>query len=467
MDGLEIIEINLKDILGTELLRLEAEFYTCKSFRLNKFFTGEEIIDFVQYGTSKELNEENSGFPVLRLNEFDNWFISHPSKSCSLIDKTIFDSLKLLKNDVLICRTNGNPHYVGKSAIVPNDYEYAYASYLFKIRPKKNLINSSTLVTFLNSKYGRMEIEKYSMVSNQVNFSPAKFKQLRIPNLSPDVQKCIENIVYLSYQKLDQSKRLYQEAEQLLLDELGLANFKPSNENISMRKLSDSFGASGRLDSEYYQPKYEELERAIKSNYVGYDKLSVFVENYSTGYPYESGSYLESGGVPLIRINNINNGNLDISNAIHIPHNDINLSPKDIATENDILISMSGTIGNSCKIPSGVRAVINQRIMRITSKGYNNEVLPLIINSLIGKLQLDRIGTGGVQTNISAKDILNIYIPILSHHVELQIEDKIKNSFQLKEQSQQLLDLAKHAIELAIEQDEQTTMQLLKEIKNV
>ena len=49
-----------------------------------------------------------------------------------------------------------------------------------------------------------------------------------------------------------------------------------------------------------------------------------------------------------------------------IPQGDISLSPKDVANENDILISMSGTIGNSCKVPKGVNAVVNQRIMRIS-----------------------------------------------------------------------------------------------------
>jgi len=82
---------------------------------------------------------------------------------------------------VLICRTNGNPKLVGKSAIVPTDYDYAFASYLFRVRPDRNIINSASLVAFLNSKYGRMEIEKYAMVGNQANFSPAKFREISIP----------------------------------------------------------------------------------------------------------------------------------------------------------------------------------------------------------------------------------------------------------------------------------------------
>jgi len=202
LEGLLISEVNLSKIINTELIRLESEFHTTKSFELHNPYSGEDIIEFVQYGTSKELNEEAKGYPVLRLNEFDSSFITNPSKFCSKIDEDTFKSLKLLKNDVLICRTNGNYKYVGKSAIVPQDYEFAYASYLFKIRPKRNLINSSTLVAFLNSMYGRMEIEKYSMASNQVNFSPAKFRQLRIPNFKAILNKQIEEITYKSFNLL-------------------------------------------------------------------------------------------------------------------------------------------------------------------------------------------------------------------------------------------------------------------------
>ena len=118
-------------------IRFEAEFYNSKTGLNDNFFYGKDIIDFVQYGTSNELNEDNLGYPILRLNEFDSNFIGIPSKYCNSITQDIFENLRLLKNDVLICRTNGNPKYVGKSAIVMKDTQFAYASYLFKIRPKK------------------------------------------------------------------------------------------------------------------------------------------------------------------------------------------------------------------------------------------------------------------------------------------------------------------------------------------
>ena len=67
LEGLEIKEVMFDKINSTELIRLESEFYTAKSFDLINPFSGKEIIDFVQYGTSKELNEENEGYPILRL----------------------------------------------------------------------------------------------------------------------------------------------------------------------------------------------------------------------------------------------------------------------------------------------------------------------------------------------------------------------------------------------------------------
>ncbi len=568
LEGLEVKEVMFSIPLNDEILRLESEFYTAQTFELKKFTSGKEIIDFVQYGTSEELNEDFEGYPILRLNEFNSSFIGKPSKYCRIIDKTSFENLKLLKDDVLICRTNGNPKYVGKSALVPSNYEFAYASYLFKIRPKKEIINSSTLVAYLNSLYGRMEIEKFSMTSNQSNFSPAKFRELRIPVFSKNLNELIEKIYYSSYDLLLQSQEKYTQAEGKLLLEVGLAvrdnetmqwinemvtdyvkpttiedilsnesktqpdvfertqflleeikrlslpeNYSPNNmdtvdkmmeeinqlekernssqkfhkdilsimkqhnknaeniksiheaqkQNVNIKNFKESFGTTGRLDAEYYQPKYEVITNAIKTYKNGYSTLETFIENYSTGFPYKSETYSDIEGIPLIRINNISKGNLDLSKAINIPFQDLDLSIKDIANENDILISMSGTIGNSCKIRKGVKAVVNQRIMRITPKSYNVDVLPLVINSIIGQSQLERIGTGGVQTNISAMDIKEILIPIIDSKKQEEIAELVEESFKLKVESERLLEVAKRAVEMAIEIDEATAIKFIKD----
>ena len=441
-------------------IRFEAEFYNSKTGLNDNFFYGKDIIDFVQYGTSNELNEDNLGYPILRLNEFDSNFIGIPSKYCNSITQDIFENLRLLKNDVLICRTNGNPKYVGKSAIVMKDTQFAYASYLFKIRPKKEKINSSTLTIFLNSKYGRQEIEKYSMVSNQANFSPAKFKEIKIPIFSNTFQLEIETFVKTSYQKLEDSKNLYKEAESLLLKELDLVDFTPKNENIAIKSFKDSFMQTGRLDSEYYQTKYDEIEKIISEQrsftYIKneFNHIKTSFDKSKNGYNYiEIGNvnvsdgtnvfnYVETQVLPANAKINVKNGDLLVS-TVRPYRGAVTIID---TSENDLIVSGAFTV---------LRKKENSKI--------NTQVLQVLLRTNIYKELLLKYNVGTSYPVIKDDDVLNLIIPIIDISIQNKIEEKIKKSFELKEESKQLLDLAKKAVEIAIEKDENEAVEFINE----
>lgn len=369
----------------------------------------------------------------------------------------------LKENDIIISTvgTIGNCAVVNKSVLPANSDRHVGI-----IRLENKDFYPRYISTFLLSKYGRFQTWRESTGNVQFNLFLYRIRTLKIANLTKPFQEKIENLVLLNDLKRSLSKETYANAENILLQEIGLQDFEPSKEPVNVKSFKESFGATGRLDAEYYQPKYEAITKAIKDYKNGFSTLESFIKNYSTGFPYKSETYSETVGIPLIRINNISKGNLDLSNAVYIPFNDIDLSEKDIANENDILISMSGTIGNSCKIRKGIKAVVNQRIMRFSPQNYNVDVLPLIINSIIGQSQLERIGTGGVQTNISATDIKEILIPIINPKEQEQISELVEESFRLKKESERLLEVAKRAVEMAIETDEDTAMQWIADTAN-
>lgn len=89
--------------------------------------------------------------------------------------------------------------------------------------------------------------------------------QVFIPLLSKDFQKQIEKTVKSAHAKLEQSKRLYAEAEEALLDELGLKNWIPPKESNAVKTFKESFEKSGRLDAEHYHPKYDAALKAVLS----------------------------------------------------------------------------------------------------------------------------------------------------------------------------------------------------------
>ena len=463
LEGLEIKEVLFSEPLKTDLFRLEAEFYTAKSFKLSKSFTGAEIIDFVQYGTSEELNEESDGYPILRLNEFRSNFIGQPSKFCKFIDNSTYQSLKLRKNDVLICRTNGNPKLVGKSALVPQDYDFAFASYLFKIRPKKELINASTLVSFLNSKYGRLEIEKFSMASNQVNFSPAKFREMRIPNLGITMNDKIEKIYYQAFILLEESRKLYLYAETLLLETLGLKNFEPSTDGVNVKSYKESFLATGRIDSEYYQKRYDILENHFDS--FDRKRIGDFITNpVASGVTPKAGGddYTDAeSGIPFVRAVDLKNGEVTTENFIYIKpeiHNGILKRTK--LKKGDVLFSIAGTVGRCSLFDHTFEANINQAvsILRFEDKFIKRLYLILFFNSEIGKEFVSRYSRQGVQTNLNLAEVADLRVPIIEYTKQEKIAALVEESFRLKKQSEQLLETAKRAVEIAIEQDEEVAI---------
>ncbi|QTO00664.1 restriction endonuclease subunit S [Aggregatibacter sp. 2125159857] len=404
------------------------------------------------------LDEPNFAYMVrttdLEINNFSDNVKYITKKAYNFLSKSQVFGGELLINKI------GTP---GKSYLMPYlNRPTSLGMNLFLIRTNENsCINEKFLYIYFNTNFGLKIINRKINGTVPLTIDKAAIRSLYVPKFESDFIYEISSLVDKVFDLELEAKSMYRQAELLLLDTLKLKDFNPPSQTINIKSFADSFGTSGRLDAEFYQEKYEKLIDKIKSYPKGYNTLDYFIKDFSTGFAYKSETYTETG-IPLIRINNIGNGTLDISNAMLIPQGDISLSPKDVANENDILISMSGTIGNSCKVPKGVNAVVNQRIMRISPQNINVEVLPLIINSIIGKYQLERMGTGGVQTNISANDIKQIVIPNVEEKIQTQIADLIRQSNYLRIKSKGLLEKAKKAVELAIEKDQESALDFIK-----
>ena len=107
--------------------------------------------------------------------------------------------------------------------------------------------------------------------------------EIPVPDYSNNFQEKFEKLYKCSEEIAFKSKSLYTAAQNLLLAELGLTDYTPTRESVSVKTFAESFGASGRLDAEYYQPKYEEVEKKIKSYAKGYKEFGNVVEYIFTG----------------------------------------------------------------------------------------------------------------------------------------------------------------------------------------
>jgi hypothetical protein len=296
----------------------------------------------------------------------------------------------------------------------------------------------------------------------QPEIAPYYLKNIYVPQFSDTFQLNIEHLVKLSHQKLENSKSLYKQAKELLLKELDLLDYKPSKEKIAIKNLSESFGVSGRLDSEYYQPKYDEILEKIKL--TEYDKLDNIVNMLKSIEP-GSEAYQESG-IPFVRVSNLTK--FEISKPdIHLSKNlfDDEVLEKLQPKKDTILLSKDGTVGIAYNVKKDSNFVTSGAILHLSIK--RDDVLPeyltLVLNSLLVQMQSQRDAGGSIIKHWKPSEIKKILIPIINKTIQSQIEQKIKKSFELKEQSKELLDIAKKAVEIAIEEDEDIAMEYIND----
>ncbi len=104
-------------------------------------------------------------------------------------------------------------------------------------------------------------------------------------------------------------------------------------------------------------------------------------------------------------------------------------------------------------------------ILRI--KNENPIYVSFVMNSVLGRLQTEKLSAGSAQQELYPKDIDNFLIPFIKKESEVVICNKVLESLHLQQQSQRLLEAAKQAVEMAIEEGEDKAMEFIKIIESL
>ena len=238
-------------------------------------------------------------------------------------------------------------------------------------------------------------------------------------------------------------------------------------ESVSVRNISTSFYTTGRLDAEYYQPKYDALFTVlstIKTKKLGGAHGIVNIEK-----SIDPGSevYVEDG-IPFVRVSDVSK--FEISEPEVKLRNDILPNPEVLFPQKDtILLSKDGSVGIAYKTESTMPVITSGALLHLTVRN-KAEVLPdyltLVLNSPIVQLQAERDSNGAIIQHWKPSEIENVIIPVLDMDIQKEIATKVQESFALRKQSKQLLEYAKQAVEMAIEQGEDVAMEWLKDKVN-
>lgn len=387
------------------------------------------------------------------------------------------------ENDILIAKITPCMEH-GKCAIATNlTNKIGFGSTEFNVfRVKDSRFLQEFIFCYLNRENIR-KIAADNMVgtSGRQRVPTAFYENLPIPLFPKPFQLEIEKLVKQSHEALEDSKRLYKEAQELLYKELEL-DFKNPLEsllksslqakkaselaiindiskkyphlNISVRPLSKSLHKSGRLDSEYYQSKYDLMETKIKDYKGGYCKLQD-IGFFTNGSFIPENLYTQHAKRAYIRIKELSfNAPIRIQECIYIDDN-FEATNETMVKQNDFVIATIGnTIGKINLIPKELNGSFisnNTSRFRLTDTSIIPEFLELLLRNFVVQEQIQREFTQTAQPKISNTSLENILIPKIATATQEQIALKIQKSFTLRAKSKDLLQNAKIKLENAIE----------------
>lgn len=169
-----------------------------KTLKAPKYMVLDDVVELSQYGLSLPLNDSGS-HPVFRMMNYDEELVV--ANELKYIDATpeIVANYTVQKDDLLFNRTN-SWELVGQVGFFKLEGEYLFASYLVRLRVKKEIILPQFLNYYLNSPEGQTKIRSYaSRAIGQSNISASNLLKMEVPVPSLTVQQeAVEELNSLS-----------------------------------------------------------------------------------------------------------------------------------------------------------------------------------------------------------------------------------------------------------------------------
>ena len=456
MEGLEITVLKKSELPNDNpKLRLDAQF---QDRAILKTVRKIRERDFVTIGnlTGKSLRGKNVAYtedgisPIVRSGDINQFF-----DSTNLLRSDETDEIFYLKNgDVLISSIGFGS--IGKVQLYEHDERCGVVSEVTVIR--QNQFEPAFVAAFLCSKFGQYQIERFiTGATGQLHLYPSDVDRIVLPDCSKAFQTHIAELYKASQQAHLEAKGLLELADQQILAALGLADWQPPEPLSYVASSKDAF-ASGRLDAQYFRPMYDEVEERLEATGQSTLLSDILSINQRGRQPQYS-----DDGLPVV-------------NSKHVRTNRVLLTDNRTATEDgspitinkgDVLLNGTGvgTIGRAAAYLHDQRALPDNHVTVLRTDKIDPIYLSVFLNSPLGQLQIERHikGSSG-QIELYPKDIEKIQIWDAPTDLQETVRDAVLSAFAEEHRSRSLLEQAMHAVEIAIEENEDAALSFLDDL---
>lgn len=438
--------------------RLDAEYYqpeyleVAEKLKLVPHETidgiAKSIVSFGAYALTSLIEWQESGIPfIVAENVKDGYLDLDGARFISeKVDKLLQKS-RVQEGQILLSMSGS----VGNAAVAHQVPARLNSNQdIVKITPKTGF-SPYFIATFFNSKYGRMQILRLPVGSVQQHIFLWQIKTLLVPKFTQKEVQRVESLYKEGLKETENSRSLYFQAEQVLLEELGLRDFSVDAGLWSVVKFSEVKEVK-RMDADYFEPRYQKLFKAIKKrNPQTLGELAVIKKGIEPG----SEAYTEEGK-PFIRVSSISKEGIGDRVQKFLSEEMYRELKKDYEPKvGEILLTKDASIGMACVVREQIEGIISGGILRLKPKeDIDSDYLALCFNSIVGQYQAERDAGGSIIKHWKPSEIKKVLIPVLPKPIQQKIADLVRASHAARKQAKELLEEAKRTVERLIEEGE-------------
>lgn len=318
-----------------------------------------------------------------------------------------------------------------------------------------NDIDPYYLTAFLRCRYGFNQLMRERELTIQLQLTLERVREVLVFKPSSRLQAAVRGAMVAHARLISQASATAVEAENNLISALGLADWRPPEPLTYTRRASEAF-AAGRIDAEYFAPRVEALRSHLRQDF---DVIDVGeLGEVTNGDPVK---YSDEGAIPIIRSGDLS----DIS--------DVERFKKAETTEpifhlrpDDVLVSSIG-FGSIGKVQvfdhEGDFGTVSE-VTVIRQSRFNPYYLTAFLRSHAGQMQIERFITGATgQLHLYPRDVKGIFVPALDEAKQKEFETLALTARSARRRARDLLDRAKRAVEIAIEESETAALAYLGE----
>lgn len=440
--------VNYKKVENdSDYFRFDAEFYLPAYLQYEKLIDSQknDLLRNLADSSYKTFRRKKGIFEYIEISNIDLTTGEYCSEVLNSEHPPSRAKKVLNKNDVIMSTVRPNRNAV--SIILDEKKDLVASTGFCKLTAKR--INPKFLFVLFKTSIYRDLLVRFTTATMYPAVNEDDILNLRIPIFDSKFQAQIELIIDQFQSLINKSKYFYFEAEQALLSELGLLDWKPKHRLYFIKNFSNTQKAE-RIDAEYFQPMYEEVIERIRQYKKGCKSLSDIVKVKDKNFqPKDEVSYR------YIELANISaNGN--VNGFIEALGKELPARARRKVNDGDVIVStIEGALSSIALINDDLdNALCSTGFFVINSEKINSETLLVLLKSSVGQLQLKKGCSGTILTAIGDDEFKRIILPDLPVSIQSDIKKKITEMYNAKALSKRLLDIAKRGVEMAIEKSE-------------